>query len=238
MTNWKKVDADQLDSKLSLIADAIREKIGNTKSMTIDEMPTYINGIKVDDGSFVGLITGTMKHVDIPQGVTEIRPYAFYKFEKLSTVSIPDSITTVGMGAFRDCAILQAVVLGNNVTNIGSSVFTGCKCLLSFIIPDSVTSVGSSGFGDGVFAQCTSLRTKKKKKNVDKLSGPMFYGCSALRTVVFRGTPSITSLSGAYPFYQLSGITDIYVPWSEGAVSGAPWGATNATIHYNSKVED
>lgn len=28
-------------------------------------------------------------------------------------------------------------------------------------------------------------------------------------------------------------ITDIYVPWSEGAVSGAPWGAINATIHYN-----
>jgi len=29
---------------------------------------------------------------------------------------------------------------------------------------------------------------------------------------------------------------DIYVPWSEGEVAGSPWGATNATIHYNSEV--
>lgn len=226
------------DTTLTALADTVREKTGYTEKITPDEMVNAIGSIKVDDGSFVGLITGTLKHVDIPQGVTEIRPYAFYKFDKLSTVSIPDSITTVGIGAFRDCPILQAVALGNNVTSISSSAFTGCKCLLSFIIPDSVTSVGSSGFGDGLFAQCTSLRTITIGKNVDKLSGPMFYGCSALRTVVFRGTPSIISMSGAYPFYQLTGLTDIYVPWSEGAVSGAPWGATNATIHYNTSVED
>lgn len=31
-------------------------------------------------------------------------------------------------------------------------------------------------------------------------------------------------------------LTDIYVTWSEGEVANAPWGATNATIHYNSEV--
>ena len=28
-------------------------------------------------------------------------------------------------------------------------------------------------------------------------------------------------------------LTDIYVPWAEGAVANAPWGATGATIHYD-----
>ena len=32
-------------------------------------------------------------------------------------------------------------------------------------------------------------------------------------------------------------ITDIYVQWSKGKVSGAPWGATNATIHYDCGVK-
>ena len=43
------------------------------------------------------------------------------------------------------------------------------------------------------------------------------------------GTPGSIS-SGA--FYS-GKISDIYVPWSEGAVAGAPWGATTATIHYD-----
>lgn len=30
-----------------------------------------------------------------------------------------------------------------------------------------------------------------------------------------------------------STVTDIYVTWGEGEVADAPWGATNATIHYN-----
>lgn len=28
-------------------------------------------------------------------------------------------------------------------------------------------------------------------------------------------------------------LTDVYVPWSEGAVDNAPWGAGGATIHYD-----
>lgn len=34
-------------------------------------------------------------------------------------------------------------------------------------------------------------------------------------------------------FMSGSGVTDVYVSWGEDEVSGAPWGATNATIHYN-----
>lgn len=38
-------------------------------------------------------------------------------------------------------------------------------------------------------------------------------------------------------FYNCPNVTDIYVPWIEGYYEGAPWGATNATIHYNSGGE-
>ena len=34
-------------------------------------------------------------------------------------------------------------------------------------------------------------------------------------------------------FMNCTALTDIYVPWSEGEVAHAPWGATNATINYN-----
>jgi hypothetical protein len=34
-------------------------------------------------------------------------------------------------------------------------------------------------------------------------------------------------------FSGCANITTINVPWAEGAVENAPWGATNATINYN-----
>ena len=52
---------------------------------------------------------------------------------------------------------------------------------------------------------------------------------SQLTTIYFKGTPVSVS-SAAFPEES---ITDIYVPWSKGEVANAPWGATNAMIHYN-----
>lgn len=45
-----------------------------------------------------------------------------------------------------------------------------------------------------------------------------------------KGTP--TNLTSE-AFKNCTNITTINVPWSEGAVANAPWGATNATINYD-----
>ena len=34
-------------------------------------------------------------------------------------------------------------------------------------------------------------------------------------------------------FSGCTNLTDIYVPWAEDALANAPWGAPNATVHYN-----
>lgn len=60
-----------------------------------------------------------------------------------------------------------------------------------------------------------------------------FSDCLKLKTVRFNSQP--TGLESR-TFIRSTNITDIYVPWSEGAVSGAPWGATNATIHYDTPI--
>ena len=51
-----------------------------------------------------------------------------------------------------------------------------------------------------------------------------------LKALIFKGTPTNIDSKA---FSVCDKITDIYVPWSSGAVANAPWGATNATIHYN-----
>lgn len=41
------------------------------------------------------------------------------------------------------------------------------------------------------------------------------------------------SFIGSNAFSGCNNLTDIYVPWSEGTVKNAPWGAISAFIHYN-----
>lgn len=78
------------------------------------------------------------------------------------------------------------------------------------------------------FNNCTSLESVIFPWSVQHLDG--FSGCSNLKTVTFKRTPNRIEL---YTFHNCPNLTDIYVPWAEGAVANAPWGATNATIHYN-----
>lgn len=57
-----------------------------------------------------------------------------------------------------------------------------------------------------------------------------FRNCSDNITIRFKGTPDSISPTA---FVNCTGTITIKVPWSEGAIPGAPWGATGATIQYN-----
>lgn len=81
----------------------------------------------------------------------------------------------------------------------------------------------------GGLAGLTALTSFIIPANCVQISEKAFSGDTALASVTFRGTPSsISNLA----FQGLTALADIYVPWASGAVNGAPWGATNATIHY------
>ena len=84
--------------------------------------------------------------------------------------------------------------------------------------------LGTYGDGDGVL----------KLKNVTYVTFDCFYQCEKLKKVYFYKKATLED----QPFYNCSGITDIYVPWSSGEVSGAPWGANNATIHYDTVYDE
>lgn len=84
----------------------------------------------------------------IPEGVTSINKYAFYKCAGLITVTIPDSMTSIGDYAFYQCVNLKAATIGNGV--MGERVFYSCENL------NSVT-VNNGAIGDRAFFGCHSL---------------------------------------------------------------------------------
>ena len=100
------------------------------------------------------------------------------------------------------------------------------RSIVTYTIPSSVTSIGVSAF-----ASCTSLTSVTIPSSVTSIGVSAFVSCTSLTSVTIPS--SVTSI-GVSAFVSCTRLTDIYCGFAEGAVSGAPWGADNATIHYNS----
>ena len=65
-------------------------------------------------------------------------------------------------------------------------------------------------------------------------------GSKAFRYCKLKEIKFPTTITSIYSdaFLGCSNLTDIYCPWVEDAVANAPWGATNATIHYNTIYDE
>lgn len=111
---------------------------------------------------------------------------------------------------------------------IPNYAFESCSNLNEIKIPEGVLEIGI-----GAFMFCNSLSEITIPSTVVAIGSQAFYSCSNLTKVTFKGTPQ--NLYNNI-FSNCSKLTNIYVPWTKYQVINAPWGATNATIHYNAEV--
>lgn len=184
-------------------------------------------------------------NASLPDTTTSIGDYAFFGCSNLALTKLPRSVTYLGRGAFRECTSLALTSLPAGLTTSNNEVFSGCTNLALTVVPASIEEIGSSYFNAcyritqleihvkkvGLYAcrSCTGLTEVVFGSELEMLTGYCFNACTNLSAVTFNSTPSIDTS----PFTTCANLTDIYVPWSEGDVAGAPWGANNATIHYN-----
>lgn len=111
------------------------------------------------------------------------------------------------------------------IKKIGSSTFTNHRELITVDIPDSVETIETQAF-----AQCVKLAITELPSALKEIASNAFFNCPGLTSIKFRSTlDSIASNS----FNSCTNLLNIYVPWAEGEVANAPWGASKATIIYN-----
>lgn len=158
-------------------------------------------------------------------GYTKIRDYAFYYCKSLAFDSLPNEITSIGNGAFSSCQSLALTSLPSGVTRIGNNAFSSCKNLALTELPNGITFIGLA-----TFSGCEKLAITSIPSGVTLISSTAFKGCISLTKITFRGTPNSIDTSS---FKDCTNLRTINVPWAQGAVANAPWGATNATINYN-----
>lgn len=182
-----------------------------------DVMPNYI---------FSGI--STLVSVDLSENatLTSISQAAFLNCSNLTTIIFPEGLTSIGYESFASCNALTLEELPSSLTTIEAYAFKNCRNVTFTEIPIGVVSMEG-----GIFQNCTSLTSMVLPPNVFNFKSGLFYNCTNLASVTF------TNVRAPYIDYSAfsgcSNLLDIYVPWAEGEVQYAPWGATNATIHYN-----
>lgn len=215
------------DTSLQAIADAIREKNGTETTYKPSEMGTAIRAIESGGGDYtseqiMALIDGSITDFVIPDGITMICRYAFYYRNKLKNITIPESCTIIGESAFQGCALAN-INLPKNLKEVKTRGFAECGLVITQL-PTTLETIGDLAFSYGT----TSIL--KIPASVKVVGKSVFYQNKSLTEITFEGTP--TNMAGDV-FHVCPNLSVINVPWSEGEVANAPWGATNATINYN-----
>ena len=140
-------------------------------------------------------------------------------------LTIPSNIgiTEIAMYAFSYSSH-NVINLPEGVTKINNYAFYECS-MSRIVLPQSITKIGVYALG-----MCEYLGSITFPQNLETIKSSAFTNCGLLSSVTFKGTPTEIDPTVFVSCYRL---TTINVPWAEGAVANAPWGATNATINYN-----
>jgi hypothetical protein len=137
----------------------------------------------------------------------------------------------MGNGVFRNCSLLKEFTIPPLVTQLGSYTFADCISLETVNGIERMTSIGINCF-DGCPKLCGAIILNEA---LLELGTSTFRDCISLEKIIFKGTPTTVANN---VFSNCINIKDIYVPWAEGEVANAPWGATKATIHYNTTYDE
>ena len=167
----------------------------------------------------------TLSLTSLSDGLTSIDYKAFYGCTNLALTSLPEGLTSIGDYTFYNCTNLALTSLPAGLKSIHNFAFSGCTNLALTSLPAVLTSIGYNAFKG-----CTSLALTSLPAGVTSIGDSAFGNCTSLTSITFKGTPTTIN---SRAFSGCTNLTDIKVPWSEGSVANAPWGATNATITYN-----
>ena len=169
-----------------------------------------------------------LTNITLPDNLDLIDNSAFNCCTDLSLTTLPDTVRYIGPSAFYQCASLQLEKLPNSLKELGGNAFSGCTSLALTSI-DNISQL-MTVLNQSVFSGCTSLQISVIPAQIETIQAWAFQNCTGLTQITFKGTPTSIHMNA---FKGCSNLTVINVPWAEGEVANAPWGATNATINYN-----
>lgn len=208
----------------------------NLKSVLLPETITTIGESAFDS-------CNALEEINFPDSITSIGKNAFAFTSGLSEISIPNSLETLGDGAFYQCGAQSDIIFPTTTRSIGNQAFyqseitsiefnqnlqtlgteccENCANLVSAVLPPLVM------IPQDTLSGCTALASVVMPDGVEQFHYNTFYNCTSITAIELPST--ITSIV-PIAFSSCTSLATIAINKPENSISGAPWGATNATV--------
>ncbi len=183
----------------------------------------------------------------VPEGVTSLAGYVFYKMASLKEIELPSTLTHIQISAFEDCTGLERIALPEGVTEIEREVFNGCSALYDVKLPANLRKLGASAFldcislgkialpdsltelGNAVFRGCTNLKYIVLPEGITELDMNLFMNASSLASVE---VPVGLRVISSETFKNCVGLTDLYLPDTVDTIRTSSFeGCDNLTVY-------
>lgn len=95
----------------------------------------------------IGILSGDISTINVPEGVTKLREYALYGTQA-TTITLPSTLTTAGGNGWQlgSNTNLVNLDLGSGLTSVSQSMLRGCTSLKDVILPAQITYINYVAF--------------------------------------------------------------------------------------------
>ena len=173
--------------------------VSNLPLLTV-QLPQGITAL----GDYAFYRCSALESIDLPETLTSIGSYAFIRCDALTSIDLPEGLKSIEMYTFYNCTALTSITLPEGVTSIGDYAFQNCDALTSIDLPEGLTSIGYMAFNN-----CDALTSIDLPAGVTSIGNSAFSNCDALESIDLpEGQKSI----GEYTFYKCTSLTSITLP--------------------------
>lgn len=203
---------------VSVVQLPLSDGSGNAEFKDVDEITTPSGSKTITENGTYDVSAYEQAVVNVPTSGGNESYIGLVDGSISGDIVLPDSINLIKGSAFKGTNITSISMKG--VKEIGESAFYGCRNLILTKLPEVLEKIGNNAF-----YAATNVNISEIPASVKDMSGSYLFYTTQTKTLTFKGKPDVISASAL-------GVVDVVnVPWAEGEVENAPWGAK--TVNYN-----